>query len=109
MRVECSCGLSIDCTLPFYCRCGRVYEPDGIVAATCCRFRGDRKGWASCKCGIVYECPRLGKYCTERTPVDDLVEIHFDDGRPVSLVMHANFQACGTCDDYQTGPVEPVP
>lgn len=111
MKIECSCGMSIDCTLPFYCRCGRLYEPEGIVAATCCRWLGKRAGWATCRCGLVFACNLHGGLCSERTAIDDLVEIHFDDGSS-ALVMDVKFRSCGGCDDYANGRLEektPVP
>lgn len=103
MKIECSCGMSIDCPLPFYCRCGRLYEPEGIVAATCCVTLGKRVGWASCRCGHVCECDLHGGLCSEREPIDDAVEIQFYDGRPSVLVMHTQFRACNKCDDYKNG------
>lgn len=114
MRIECNCGLSLECKkLPFYCRCGKVYHPEGVVAATCCKFRGERRGWATCRCGVIYACQLHGGLCSEKTPADDLVEIQFDDGSKPTLIRFVNYRPCGTCDDYTNGAVEakktPVP
>lgn len=98
--IECECGRKYH-GQRVKCVCGLVIEAGKAPVKSFCEHRGDRVGDASCKCGPVFECRLFGVLCGDGLPVDDLVEIKFDSGEPVKLMMWVEYRCCRKCERFE--------
>jgi len=66
------------------------------MAAPQCVHRGYRVGVLECQCGSLYHCNLLGKLCSKKAPIDNLVHAIVGDEK-IRLTDDV-YQCCAGCD-----------
>jgi len=61
-----------------------------------CIHRGEAVGQMECQCGAVYRCNLLGKLCSKKSPIDNLV--HATVGGEKIRLTDDVYQCCVGCD-----------